>query len=94
MYHDMMVGLQLLAKPANLRRMDPDTPVYFFSGDRDPVGANGAGVKKVAGWFKDAGARDLTVKLYPDGRHEMLNETNRQEVWDDVLSWLERRLPA
>ena len=92
MYHDMMVGLQLLAKPANLRRMDPDTPVYFFSGDRDPVGANGAGVRKVAGWFKDAGVRDLTVKLYPEGRHEMLNETNRQEVWDDVLSWLEKHL--
>ena len=88
----LMVGLQLLAKPANLRRMDPDTPVYFFSGDRDPVGANGAGVKKVAGWFKDAGVRDLTVKLYPEGRHEMLNETNRQEVWDDVLSWLEKHL--
>ena len=89
MYHDMMVGLQLLAKPANLRRMDPDTPVYFFSGDRDPVGANGAGVKKVAGWFKDAGVRDLTVKLYPEGRHEMLNETNREAVWGDVLAWLE-----
>ena len=92
MYHDMMVGLQLLARPANLRRMDPDTPVYFFSGDRDPVGANGAGVRKVAGWFKDAGVRDLTVKLYQEGRHEMLNETNRQEVWDDVLSWLEKHL--
>ena len=46
----------------------------------------------MAGWFKDAGVRDLTVKLYPEGRHEMLNETNRQEVWDDVLSWLEKHL--
>ena len=92
MYHDMMVGLRLLARPENLRRMDPDTPVYFFSGDRDPVGANGAGVKKVAGWFKDAGVRDLTVKLYPGGRHEMLNETNRAEVYDDVLAWLEGHL--
>ena len=43
-------------------------------------------------WFKDAGVRDLTVTLYPEGRHEMLNETNRQEVWDDVLSWLEKHL--
>ena len=94
MYHDMMVGLQLLAKPANLARMDPDTPVYFFAGDRDPVGANGAGVKKVAGWFRDAGVKDLTVRLYPEGRHEMLNETNRDEVYRDVLDWLERRLPA
>lgn len=94
MYHDMMVGLQLLAKPANLARMDPDTPVYFFAGDRDPVGANGAGVKKVAGWFRDAGVKDLIVRLYPEGRHEMLNEANRDEVYRDVLSWLERRLPA
>ena len=94
MYHDMMVGLQLLAKPANLARMDPDAPVYFFAGDRDPVGANGAGVKKVAGWFRDAGVKDLIVRLYPEGRHEMLNEANRDEVYRDVLSWLERRLPA
>lgn len=94
MYHDMMVGLQLLARPENLRRKDPDTPVLFFSGDRDPVGANGAGVKKVAGWFRDAGVKDLTVKLYPGGRHEMLNETNRDQVYADVLGWLEWHLPA
>ena len=92
MYHDMMVGLQLLARPENLRRMDPDTPVLFFSGDRDPVGANGAGVRKVAGWFKDAGVRDLTVTLYPEGRHEMLNEINRDQVYQDVLAWLEGHL--
>ena len=66
----------------------------MLAGDRDPVGANGAGVKKVAGWFRDAGVKDLTVRLYPEGRHEMLNEANRDEVYRDVLSWLERRLPA
>ena len=93
MYHDMMVGLQLLARPANLRRMDPDTPVFFFSGDRDPVGACGKGVQKVAGWFRRAGVKDVTVRLYPQGRHEMLNETNREEVFRDVLDWLESHLP-
>ena len=92
MYHDMMVGLQVLARPENLRRMDPATPVLFFSGDRDPVGANGAGVRKVAGWFKDAGVRDLAVTLYPEGRHEMLNEINRDQVYRDVLAWLEGHL--
>ena len=94
MYHDMMVGLQLLAKPENLRRMDPDTPLLFFSGDRDPVGANGAGVKKVAGWFRDAGVKDLTVTLYPGGRHAMRNEIDRDEVYADVLGWIEGHLPA
>ena len=58
------------------------------------MGATGAGVNTVAGWFRDAGVKDLPVRLYPEGRHEMLNEANRDEVYRDVLSWLERRLPA
>lgn len=91
MYRDMMTGLQALVKPENLRRMDPDTPVYFFAGDEDPVGANGAGVRKVAGLFRRYGVKDLTVKLYPGGRHEMLNELNREEVFADTLAWLEAR---
>lgn len=93
MFHDMMVGLQLLAKRENLQKMDRDTPVYFFSGDKDPVGASGKGVRKVAGWFKEAGVKDVTVKLYPEGRHEMLNETNRDQVFQDVLDWLEVHMP-
>ena len=94
MFHDMMVGLQLLAKRENLQKMDPDTPVYFFAGDKDPVGACGKGVRKVAGWFKEAGVKDVTVKLYPEGRHEMLNELNRDQVFQDVLAWLEKHMPA
>lgn len=73
--------------------MDPDTPVYFFAGDKDPVGASGKGVKKVAGWFKEAGVKDVTVKLYPEGRHEMLNEINKDQVYQDVLAWLEGHMP-
>ena len=93
MTRDMMQGLQFIARPDNLAKMDPDTPVYFFSGDQDPVGSNGRGVEKVAGWFRRAGVRDVTVRLYPGGRHEMLNEINRQEVYRDVLDWLEAHLP-
>lgn len=92
MNHDMLGGLRYIANRANLARMDTNTPVYFFSGDADPVGQEGQGVQKVAGWFRDAGGRDVTVKLYPGGRHEMLNETNREEVYQDVLGWLERVL--
>ena len=94
MTRDMMEGLQFIAKQDHLARMDPDTPVCFFSGDRDPVGNSGKGVEKVAGWFRQAGVRDVTVRLYPGGRHEMLNEVNRQEVYDDVLAWLISHLPA
>ena len=90
MDRDLMGGIQLIGDPKNLSRMDPDTPVYFFSGDRDPVGQNGAGVRRVAEAFRRAGVRDVTVRLYPGGRHEMLNETNRQEVYRDAAAWLER----
>lgn len=92
MNHAMMTGLQYVAKKKNLAKMDRGTPVYFFAGDADPVGANGRGVEKVARWFSEAGVKDVTVKLYPGGRHEMLNETNREEVYADSLVWLEGHL--
>ena len=89
MFEAMMGALQDIADPKHLARMDPHTPVYFLSGDRDPVGGMGKGVRKVAGMFRQAGCRDVTVRLYPGGRHEMFHETNAQEVLDDLLSWLE-----
>ena len=46
-------------------------------------------LRKVAGFFRESGCRDVTVKLYPGGRHEMLNEINRDTVYQDVLDWLE-----
>ncbi len=92
MNHAMMCGLQYIAKKENLARMDKDTPIYFFSGDRDSVGAMGKGVNKVAGFFREAGVKDVSVKLYPDGRHEMLNELNKEEVYADVLTWLHAHL--
>lgn len=89
MFRDMLGGLQYIASPAALVQMDPETPVYLFSGDQDPVGSFGKGVRKVYGYFEKQGVRDLTMKLYPGGRHEMLNELNREEVYGDVLRWLD-----
>lgn len=89
LYRDMLGGLQFIANEKKLGLMDPNTPVYLYSGDRDPVGGNGAGVKKVYGFFEKHGTKDLTMKLYEGGRHEMHNETNRDEVFADVLAWLE-----
>jgi alpha-beta hydrolase superfamily lysophospholipase len=93
MFRDMMEGLAYIGKRSNLAKMDPATPVLFLSGDRDPVGQNGKGVDRVADFFLQAGTEDLTVHLYPDARHEVLNELNRQEVYNDLLSWLEAHLP-
>ena len=93
MFRDMMDGLRFIGRASNARRMDPDTPVYFFSGDHDPVGSMGKGVRKVEALFRRAGCRDVTVRLYPGGRHEMIHELNRQQVLDELLVWLEERIP-
>lgn len=92
MFHDMMGALKRLAAPETARQVNKALPLYFFSGASDPVGENGAGVKRVAAALRAAGCRDVTVRLYPGGRHEMLNEQNRQEVMDDLLSWLSQIL--
>ncbi|MCI8303800.1 MAG: alpha/beta hydrolase [Lawsonibacter sp.] len=92
MFRDMMGGLQFIARRSNLAKMCRNTPVLFLSGDHDPVGSMGKGVQKVASMFRTAGCRDITVKLYPGGRHEMLNEINRQEVFHDLVAWLEHKL--
>lgn len=90
LYRDMLGGLRYISSSRALSRMDPNTSIYLFSGDKDPVGTNGAGVRKVYGYFKDHGTRDLELKLYPGARHETLNEPNHMEVYADVLDWLER----
>ena len=66
-------------------------PVYLFSGDCDPVGNMGKGVRHVQQLFAQAGMQDVTVQLYPGGRHEMLNEINRDAVMADLLQWLEAK---
>lgn len=88
MNHAMMYGLQYIGSKKNLAKMNKNLPIYFFAGDRDPVGAMGKGVQKVARLFREIGMKEVTVKLYPDGRHEMLNEINKSEVYRDVAEWL------
>ena len=70
-----------------------DLPLILLSGEDDPVGDYGRGVLKVNRRLKAAGISDLTCKLYPKGRHELLNETNRHEVYEDIAHWLDARLP-
>lgn len=67
----------------------PSIPILIFSGSRDPVGGFGKGVMQVYGWLQRTG-HTVTLVLYPEGRHEMLNELNYQEVYRDVLSFLEK----
>lgn len=90
-YRDMFEGLSRLY-PEKLGAMDKDIPIYLFAGSMDPVGAHGEGVKRVAEELKAAGVKDVTLKLYEDGRHEMFNELNREEVLADLAAWLTKTL--
>lgn len=92
LYRDMMHGLKFITNPDNLARMNKSKPVYFMSGEEDPVGDYGKGVEKAYKAFCDAGCQDVTIRLYPDGRHEMLNEINRDAVYQDILSWINSKL--
>ena len=88
LFRDMMTGVKFITNKKNLIAMNKDMPVYFMSGDMDPVGECGKGVQKAYNNFLEAGMKDVSIKLYPGGRHEMLNEINKDEVYSDILTWL------
>lgn len=78
-----------LHDPRNLARVPAKLPVYMVSGDGDPVGDYGRGVRKAYDSLRGAGVENIRLKLYDGGRHELLNETNREEVMKDIFDWLE-----
>ena len=92
LFRDMMTGVKFITNKKNLTAMNKDMPVYFMSGDMDPVGECGKGVQKAYNNFLEAGMKDVSIKLYPGGRHEMLNEINKDEVYTDILAWLESKI--
>lgn len=67
-------------------------PVYLVSGDMDPVGSYGKGVREVFKALNLAGVEDVSMKLYGNDRHELLNETDRDQVYDDLARWMEKRI--
>lgn len=85
---DMMLGIHYIQQPKHMQNMKKHLPVFFIAGDKDPVGANGKGVKQAAQAFKKAGMVNVALKLYPDCRHEILNELNKQEVYEDITGWI------
>jgi alpha-beta hydrolase superfamily lysophospholipase len=91
-YMDFFDGVEVLDHQSNLRRMDKSLPVIFLSGDGDPVGMYGAGVKRVVSDFIRANMQDISLRLYPEARHEILNEVNREEVLHDIDGWIESKI--
>lgn len=94
LFRDMMGGIKFIGEQKNVDKMSKTQPVYFMSGACDPVGEKGAGVERAYKAFCKAGLKDVFMRLYPEGRHEMLNELNKYDVYNDILAWLEEKLFA
>lgn len=88
-YRDFFSLLNTIFLKGNLESLDRKKPIYIFSGDEDPVGLHGKGIKKLIEQYKQIGCENLQWKLYLEGRHEMLNEVNKEEVYKDVVTWLD-----
>lgn len=86
-FRDLFKWIKLVSSKKWAASVPTRLPIYIFSGNQDPVGAFGIGVKKIDKWLRDSGHK-TKLKIYVGGRHEMLNEVNRQEVWHDVANWL------
>jgi Lysophospholipase len=91
-FYDLTKGLRDIHKKETMERIPKDLPVYLFSGEKDPVGNCCKTVRSLIEDYEKLGLEDVSYKFYKDGRHEMLNELNRDEVIADVINWLDRHL--
>ena len=92
LFLDLLGGIGFIRKQENVDKMDVTKPVLFIAGEKDPVGDCGKGVKAAFETFHKAGVKDLTLKLYPNLRHEILNEDCKQEVYEYIYKWLLERI--
>ena len=89
-FYDLFNGLLYITDSQNISKMPIDLPVLLISGADDPVGGNGEMVKKVYEAMKKAQLTTVDMKLYSHMRHEILNEFNKIEVYQDIINWLEQ----
>lgn len=87
-FHDILAGIASVSAPEHAAATPRGLPILLACGDQDPVGAMGKGARRVATTYRRAGVREVALTLYPGARHELLNETNREEVTADLLSWI------
>lgn len=90
-YRDLFTGLEEISSPTWAANVPKEVPIYLIAGTEDPVGNYGEGPKQVAEQLKAAGVKNVELKLYPGMRHELLNELGKEQVYSDILAWLEKR---
>ncbi len=87
-FSNLTHGLNTIHKEKNIRKVRKDIPILLFAGTADPVGSYTKTIRKLANLYRKHDVRTVVEKYYTDGRHEMINEINKKEVYYDVLSWI------
>ena len=89
-YYALFSVLAAVSKPAWAEHYPKDMPTLFLAGDMDPVGNYGKGPTEIYNRLVAAGVKNVSIKLYPGARHELHNETNKEEFFTDVLEWIKK----
>lgn len=89
---ELLGGLKHIWTPANEGKIPKSLPIYIMAGSNDPVSQQTKGLQELIKRYTKLGIADLSSKFYPGGRHEMLNETNRDEVMKDIIAWFDKHL--
>ncbi|MCP4003125.1 MAG: alpha/beta hydrolase [bacterium] len=90
---EMLEGALRFSDPAEIARIPKNLPVFLTAGDQDPVNNSLVGLETLLERYRAAGIEDLGWKFYPGARHEVFNETNRDEVTSDLIEWLNSVVP-
>lgn len=90
-YYGLMEAVYYDNQPQNIAKIPKDLPLFLISGDKDPVGDMGKGVKKAFHQYEAAGLLHVSLKFYENDRHELLNETDRRTVYEDIFTWMSEK---
>ena len=90
-YYSMFTGMLTMEKNEDLPMVPRMLPILLAAGTDDPVGNFGRGVRKIYDQYRTSGLQDVTLRFYDGDRHELLNETDRQQVYEDLYTWLEEK---
>lgn len=91
-YYQMFEGMKVLETKGSVDKIRKELPVFFVAGEDDPVGDFGKGVQRIYEKYKAAGIQDVSIKLYKGDRHEILNEVDRKQVYEDLYHWFMSRI--
>jgi alpha-beta hydrolase superfamily lysophospholipase len=89
-FRELLNSMEFACNKKNIKLMNKNTPILLLSGEDDPVGKFGKGVKKIYDFFLSAGIKNVSMKLYPGLRHDIFHEKNNLEIFEDIYNWINK----